>query len=89
MMQEKTKQILPEWFDGEVYTEGAEVTNPYSGDSCWLNPKELSMYDLIKGCETLIQCGEDNSNKDLVDLFYKSLWWFKDNNPSAYMTLLD
>ena len=22
---------LPEWFDGEVYTKGGEVTNPFSG----------------------------------------------------------
>ena len=89
MTEEKTKQILPEWFHGEVYKEGEEVTNPYSGDSCWLNPEELSMYDFIKGCETLIQHGGDYGSKDLVKMFYDGLWWFKDNSPRNYITLLD
>lgn len=87
MTSEKTKQTLPEWFDGEVYMEGAEVTNPYSGCSCWLNAKELSMYDFIKGCEVLL---EKNIRSDtLVNSFYEGLWWFKDNNIEAYMILLD
>ena len=27
------KQKLPKWFTGELYTHGAEVTNPFSGES--------------------------------------------------------
>ena len=87
MTKEGTVQVLPEWFDGEVYTEGAEVTNPYSGCSCYLSPKELSMYDFIKGAETLL---ENNTRSEyLVNAFYEGLWWFKDNNIEAYMILLD
>jgi hypothetical protein len=87
MTKENVVQILPKWFNGEVYPDGGEVTNPYSGCGCWLNAKELSMYDFIKGCEMLL---EKNSNQnDLVNLFYKGLWWFKDNNLEAYMILLD
>ena len=40
-----TKTELPKWFNGELYTEGAEVTNRFGGDSCYLNAEELSMYD--------------------------------------------
>ena len=42
----ETKQKLPKWFNGELYDEGAEVQNRFSGDKCQLNNVELSMYDL-------------------------------------------
>lgn len=87
MTKEGTLQALPEWFDGEVYKDGGEVTNPYSGCSCWLSPKELSMYDFIKGTEMLLEGGA--RSKYLVNSFYEGLWWFKDNNIEAYMILLD
>jgi hypothetical protein len=87
MTKENVKQILPEWFDGEVYTDGAEVTNPYSGCSCWLNAKELSIYDFIKGSEMLLENGV--RSEYLVNSFYSSLDWFKENNIEAYMILLD
>lgn len=87
-MEKEIKQsILPDWFDGEVYKEGSKVINPYSGESCELDPEELSMYDFIKGSEMLLSASPDNNS--LSKLFYDGLWWFKDNNPSAYMTLLD
>ena len=87
MTKEKVKQTLPKWFDGTVYPEGGEVTNPYSGCSCYLNGKELSMYDFIKGSEMLLESGK--KNEYLVNKFYEGLWWFKDNNIKAYMILLD
>jgi len=32
--QKKSKeQTLPKWFKGMIYKEGAEVTNPFSGES--------------------------------------------------------
>ena len=43
------KNKLPKWFDGKLYPEGDTVTNPFSGESCKLNAKELSMYDYIMG----------------------------------------
>lgn len=87
MTKENTVQILPEWFDGEVYTEGSEVTNPYSGCSCYLTAKELSMYDFIKGAEMLL---ENNARSEyLVNAFYSGIQWFQTNNMEAYMTLLD
>jgi hypothetical protein len=87
MIKQEKNQKLPNWFNGEIYTEGGEVTNPYSGCSYYLNPKELSMYDLIKGSEMLLEKGIRSEN--LVNYFYEGLWWFKDNNPEAYMVLLD
>ena len=29
-MKSKKEQKVPKWFDGEVYTEGDTVRNPYS-----------------------------------------------------------
>ena len=50
LMETKTKE-LPKWFNGEHYSEGANVTNPFSGEEFYLNRTELSMYDFIKGAE--------------------------------------
>ena len=34
---------LPKWFDGELYTKGDTVKNPFSGEICELNAEELSL----------------------------------------------
>ena len=78
---------LPKWFKGTTYDEGAEVTNRFGGDSCYLNAEELSMYDFIIGASTLMEMGM-YSPKNIDDM-RKGLNWFRKNNPSAYMTLLD
>ena len=52
-----TKVELPKWFDGELYSEGGEVTNPYSGQSYELTAEELSMYDFIIGANQLMEMG--------------------------------
>ena len=77
--KEKTELELPKWFDGVVYKEGGEVTNPFSGQSAMLNNKELSMYDLILGAERFKH----------YDIMSKGLTWFRRSNGDAYMTLLD
>jgi len=79
---------LPKWFNGEVYTEGAEVQNRFGGDSCYLNAEELSMYDYVIGASNMIEMGMFNTPQHVQDL-RKGLNWFRKNNPSAYMTLLD
>ena len=70
---------LPDWFDGEIYDEGALVSNPFTGDSIELNNKELSMYDLIMGAQMTMNYG----------IMRRGLDWFKEANPEAYMVLLD
>ena len=82
-----TKVELPEWFKGEVYTEGAEVTNRFGGDSCQLTAEELSMYDFIIGASTLMEMGM-YAPKNIDDM-RKGLDWFRKNNAEAYMKLLD
>ena len=82
-----TKVELPEWFNGEVYAEGAEVTNRFGGDSCYLNAEELSMYDFIIGASNLMEMGF-YAPKTIDDL-RKGLDWFRKNNAEAYMKLLD
>ena len=78
---------LPKWFNGTTYDKGAEVTNRFGGDSCYLNAEELSMYDFIIGASNLMEMGfyMPKTNNDLR----KGLDWFRKNNASAYMTLLD
>ena len=81
----KTKQKLPKWFKGELYEEGAEVTNRFGGDSCYLNNVELSMYDFVIGSSTIMEMGLDTD----VTSLRKGLDWFRKNNAKAYMVLLD
>lgn len=83
-----TKVELPKWFEGERYSEGGEVTNPFSGQSYELTAEELSMYDFIIGANNLMEMGIIRNNKVLTDL-RKGLNWFRKNNPEAYYVLLD
>ena len=87
-MKELDKAKLPKWFTGELYDEGAEVTNRFGGDSCFLNNVELSMYDFIMGATQMYEMGIFNSGNHAQDL-RKGLDWFRKNNAQAYMILLD
>ena len=78
-MSTKTSKPLPKWFDGQVYTEGNTVSNPYTGETADLSAEELSMYDLIMGAQIGMH----------YDIMRKGLDWFKEANPEAYMVLLD
>ena len=82
-----TKVKVPEWFNGEVYTEGAEVTNRFGGDSCYLTAEELSMYDFIIGASDLMEMGFYAPKT--IDDMRKGLNWFRKNNIDAYYKLLD
>ena len=84
----KTKQKLPKWFNGELYEEGATVQNRFSGEECELNNIELSMYDFVMGSTIVLEMAGGYKHTS-VDLLRKGLDWFRKNNPSAYMTLLD
>ncbi len=85
--KEKAKEMLPNWFQGEIYELGDEVRNPFSGETCLLNAAELSMYDLIKGLEMALLMGVEADN--YIDTIRKGQDWFLAKNPQAYMTLLD
>ena len=88
-MKTKTKE-LPKWFDGQHYSEGANVTNPFSGEEFYLDRTELSMYDFIKGSEFVLAMNKGyESTSKLVDEMRKGLDWFRKNNAKAYMVLLD
>jgi hypothetical protein len=82
-----TKVKLPEWFNGEVYIEGAEVTNRFGGDSCYLTAEELSMYDFIIGASDMMEMGFYAPKT--IDDMRKGLKWFRENNVDAYYKLLD
>lgn len=82
-----TKIELPKWFDGELYSKGDTVTNPYSGQSYELTAEELSMYDFIIGANQLMEMGMIAFKNQ--DDMRKGLTWFRKNNPEAYYVLLD
>ena len=86
-MKELDKQKLPKWFTGQLYDEGAEVTNRFGGDSCHLNNVELSMYDFIMGATMTMEMGV--GRQGLITDLRKGLDWFRKNNAQAYMILLD
>ena len=87
-MNTKTKtQKQPKWFKGEIYSEGGEVRNPFSGETYELNGLELSLYDFIIGSQMVFSQFEA-TKKQITD-FEKALRWFRVNNPEAYMVLLD
>jgi len=91
-MKEYEKQKLPKWFTGELYEDGAEVTNRFGGDSCYLNNVELSMYDFIMGATMVVEMREDRRSlmdASMITDLRKGLDWFRKNNASAYMVLLD
>ena len=81
----ETKQEKPKWFNGQIYDKGAEVTNRFGGDSCYLNNVELSIYDFIIGSSTIMEIGLETD----IESLRKGLDWFRKNNINAYMILLD
>ena len=88
-METKTKE-LPKWFNGEHYSEGSDVTNPFSGESFYLDRTELSMYDFIIGSQMWI--GDrwiEPETYAIQKEVRKGLDWFINNNAKAYMVLLD
>lgn len=62
-----------------LYSEGATVENPFSGESATLDRYAVSLYDLIKGAEMLGQ----------YQIVRKGLDIFRQYYPKEYMTLLD
>jgi hypothetical protein len=83
----KTKQKLPQWFNGVLYTKGDSVTNPFSGDSIDLTAEELSMYDFVIGAQYMLEI--KGYDEKIIKDMSKAISWFKINNSKAYMVLLD
>lgn len=88
-MSTKTKQKLPKWFNGTLYSQGETVANQFTGEEIELTNVELSLYDFIMGCNMLFARGSNRVNDDMIKDFDRALTWFRINNPNAYMVLLD
>ena len=88
-MSTKTKQKLPKWFNGVLYTEGDTVANQFTGEEIELTNVELSLYDFIMGCNMLFARGSNRVNDDIIKDFDRALTWFRINKPQANMVLLD
>ena len=83
------KNNLPAWFKGMQYEKGDKVKNIFSGEECELNATELSMYDFIIGSQMVMEMAPKRVNPEMIKDFQKGLDWFRSNNSSAYMVLLD
>ena len=97
-IMKKNKQERPKWFTGAWYEKGDIVQNPFSGELYELTGPELSMYNFIKGAEYTISVNLQNSGDFYVEdpamvklqkEMIKGIEWFRSENRSAYMTLLD
>jgi len=86
--KEKALEVLPTWFEGEVYELGDEVRNPYSGETVLLDAAELSMYDCVKGAEMIMLMGIGDIDR-CIDIMNQGKDWFLIKNPQAYIALLD
>ena len=84
----ETKKLLPQWFNGEVYEDGATVQKRFSGEEYELNNIELSMYDFVIGSTIVLEMAGGYKHTD-VSLLRKGLDWFRQHNAEAYMVLLD
>jgi hypothetical protein len=86
----KTKeQVVPKWFKGQIYEEGDNVTNQFSGESYVLNALELSLYDYIMGSQYIFEVAPKTVTQKQLSEFQKALTWFRKNNVEAYFVLLD
>ena len=86
----KTKeQVVPKWFKGQIYEEGDNVTNQFSGESYVLNALELSLYDYIMGSNYIFEVAPKTVTQKQLSEFQKALTWFRKNNVEAYFVLLD
>ncbi len=92
-MSTKTKnkeQKIPKWFKGQIYEEGAKVRNQFSGSTYELTNVELFIYDFIMGSQMMFgSVAYNNVSAQQIRDFEKALYWFRVNNPRAYMVLLD
>jgi hypothetical protein len=88
-MSTKTKQKLPKWFKGMLYSEGEVVKNIFTGEEYELTNVELSLYDFIMGCNAVFAKAPNRVNDEMIKDFDLALTWFRVNNPEAYMVLLD
>ena len=70
-----------------VDTKPVEVSNPFSGEKCLLQPTAIAVYDCIKGAEYLAD--PNNGDDPAWDKVRKGLDWFREHYPKEYMILLD
>lgn len=82
-------QVIPGWFEGDIYDEGAVVTD-HEGVPHPLTGVELSLFDFILGASMTIEVYEDEDSESqmsaesidyLAEVRDRALDWFKANNP--------
>ena len=79
MIKETIKEPNPPFEVEIIDTEPTKIKNPYSGQSCVLQPTAIAVYDCIKGAEML---GNSTVVREGCD-------WFMEHYPEEYSVLLD
>ena len=51
-MEMETKQVMPKWFNGQIYDTGDVVTNNFTGESIELTAEEVANNKIYKWNET-------------------------------------
>ena len=77
--------------DAMIGDDPEEVTNPFSGAKCTLDPHAVATYDVLKGAEQVASMGimSDKKTDELWDTVREGVDWFRKHYPAEYMTLLD
>ena len=78
-LNKKEIELIEGLFFDRQSTDKETITNPYSGDTCELDPQGVALYDYIKGCEAM----------GLYDKMQVALSLFRKLYPDEYYTLLD
>ena len=89
--QEQQDFPPPIWFDGVIFSNSETVCNPYSGQEIELSPLEVAIYDLTMGAEQIASSGrvDKHTEEYLWETVRQCQAWFAENNPKAYMALID
>ena len=81
-------EILPNLF---LQEQGETMTNPYSGQSCFLEPEALALYEWIKGTDITLQSGMLTAAQEDVQVQKHHIIcnYFRLNWPKEYSILID
>lgn len=87
----KIKQPFPAYVDHDH--KPVTVMNPYSGESCQLDPEAHAIYEVIMGAERIVNAQSDEeygeNRNPLWEYIAKGKEWFAEHYPEEFMILLD
>lgn len=75
----------------EIPDHKQKITNPFSGETVWLVPEAVAIYDFVKGLEGVLSGLPENHpfERSFSKAFSKALIHFRREWPEEYAVLLD